>query len=213
MAKTNSAKLRVMAQTAILAAVILIMAFTPLGYLKIGVLSITFITIPVALGAIVISPSVGAILGAVFGATSFIQCFGLDVTGTMLLSINPFFTFIMCMLPRVALGWLCGLIFRALKKIDRTKIVSYVVASLSAALLNTIFFIGLLVLFFGSNAQVQETYSVGSMGALAMFFISVIGIQALVEAGACAVLGGAVSKALDTVINRKKKPDAVSEQK
>ena len=53
------------------AAVLLLMAYTPLGYLNIGPLAITFNVIPVALAAITLGPVGGAAMGAVFGLTSF----------------------------------------------------------------------------------------------------------------------------------------------
>ena len=140
-----------MVQMAILIAIMLILAFTPLGYLKFGLIEITLMVIPVAVGAIVLGPLCGAILGGVFGITSFIQCFGFSAFGAFVLGINPWLTFITCLVPRILCGWLSGLIFQALKKIDKTKIVSYVVASLSTALLNTIFFVGCVVLFFWNN--------------------------------------------------------------
>ena len=51
------------------AAVLLLMAYTPLGYLNIGPLAITFNVIPVALAAITLGPVGGAAMGAVFGLT------------------------------------------------------------------------------------------------------------------------------------------------
>ena len=59
----------------ILSALLLLMAFTPLGYLKVGAISISFLMIPVALGAIALGPVAGAALGTLFGITSFAQCF------------------------------------------------------------------------------------------------------------------------------------------
>ena len=47
-----------------------LMAYTPLGYLNIGPLAVTFNVIPVAVCAIVLGPTGGAIAGAVFGLTS-----------------------------------------------------------------------------------------------------------------------------------------------
>ena len=54
------------------AAVLLLMAYTPLGYLNIGPLAITLNVIPVALAAITLGPVGGAAMGAVFGLTSFL---------------------------------------------------------------------------------------------------------------------------------------------
>lgn len=74
-----------MVQMAILVAIMLIFAYTPLGYLKAGPIEITFMVLPVAIGAIILGPAVGAILGGIFGVTSFIQCFGASGFGVLLL--------------------------------------------------------------------------------------------------------------------------------
>ena len=81
-------KMRQMVQLAVLTAILLVMAFTPLGYLKLGPLSITFLTLPVAVASVVLGPQAGLIMGAVFGLTSFFQCFGMDEFGVTLLSIS-----------------------------------------------------------------------------------------------------------------------------
>lgn len=69
--------IRYLSELALLTALVLIMAYTPLGYLKTpwGV-EITFIVIPVAVGSIILGPMAGGFLGLVFGLTSFFQCFG-----------------------------------------------------------------------------------------------------------------------------------------
>ena len=58
-------------ETAMLAAIVVLMSFTPIGYLKVGALSITFIMIPVVIGGITVGQAAGAVLGAIWGATSF----------------------------------------------------------------------------------------------------------------------------------------------
>jgi Predicted membrane protein len=180
-----------MVRLAALVAIIVLMAFTPLGYFKYGALSITFIMIPVVIGAIVLGPGAGAILGGVFGLTSLIQCFGLDAFGTTLFGINPVATIIMCLVPRILMGWLSGLIFRALYRIDRTKIVSYAAASLSGAVINTVLFVGALLIFFGNTAFLR------SFGSSLLQIIGVlITINALIEAIVCLIAGAAISKAL-----------------
>ena len=91
--KVSRKKIIALTENAMLSAIILLMAFTPLGYLQLGPVKMTFIMIPVAVGAMTLGEKTGAFLGLVFGITSFIQCFGLDAFGTTLLSINPIFTF------------------------------------------------------------------------------------------------------------------------
>ena len=61
-------------EMALLVAIILIMAFTPLGYIKTAGIEITLIVVPVAVGAVTLGPVAGAILGGVFGLASFSVC-------------------------------------------------------------------------------------------------------------------------------------------
>ncbi|MEG1292370.1 MAG: ECF transporter S component, partial [Lachnospiraceae bacterium] len=53
-------------QMALLIAIILIMAFTPIGYIRTLGMDITLIVVPVAVGAVVLGPMAGTVLGAVF---------------------------------------------------------------------------------------------------------------------------------------------------
>ena len=192
MAKATE-KTRRLVQMSILIAIMLILAFTPLGYLKVGAIDITFMTIPVVVGAILLGPASGAVLGGVFGLTSFIQCFGLSTFGEALLNINPFLTFLVCMVPRVLMGYLSGLIFQLLHRGGKTKILSFAVSSLSGAVLNTVFFVTMLMLLFGSSDYMMSMR--GGIGLLS-FLAAFVGINGLVEAIVAFILGTAISKAL-----------------
>lgn len=202
-AKTGlSAGTRKLVYMAILVAIIIIMAFTPLGYLRTAGVEITFIQVPVMVGAILIGPAAGAILGGIFGLTSFIQCFGMSPFGAALLEINPIFTFILCVGARVLMGWLTGLIFRALQKVDKTKFISYAATSLAAPILNTIFFVGGIILFFGSSSYIQGLMeSTGSTNVLA-FAVAFVALNGVIEAGACFLLGMAITKVLASIAKK-----------
>jgi len=185
--QTNTKTLR-MVQLAVLAAILLIMAFTPLGYLRIGPVSITFLTIPVVIGAIVIGPAGGAVLG---------QCFGMDVFGTTLMGINPFFTIILCLVPRILMGLLVGLIFRALIGNTRLKTIPYAAAALSGALINTILFVGALILFFGNTDYLRQ-FGPNIWAILGVLVTA----NAAIEAAVCMVVGAAIAKALGKYMSR-----------
>ena len=182
-----------MVQMAVLISIILIMSFTPLGYLKIGVLSISLITIPVVVGAMTMGPKAGAVLGLVFGLSSFYQCFGMDAFGATLLGINPFFTFLVCIPTRMLMGFLSGVIFKALYKIDKTKFVSFFATGFLGAFLNTLFFIGMLMLCFGNSSYLREMQ--GDLNVFA-FVLAFCGINGLVEMPMACIVGGGVAKAL-----------------
>ena len=107
-----------MVKLALMVAIIFVMAFSPLGYLRTPGLTITFLTVPVAVGAIILGPTAGAICGGAFGLTSAIMALtGGSAFSAALLQINPFGLLFTVLVPRILEGWLCGLIFAALKKV------------------------------------------------------------------------------------------------
>lgn len=192
-------------QLGLLAAIIIVMMFTPLGYLRVGALSITFLAIPVAIGAVTLGPAGGAILGAVFGLTSFAQCFGMDAFGVLLLQHNPVYTFIICIVPRVFIGIFSGYAYKYSDKMFKKKsagseLTRYALASLSAALTNTLLFLGLLLLFFGGDSAFEAGF-VNVFGSdapqgtvLRSFVIYTLSFNGIIEAIACTVLGTLIIK-------------------
>ena len=115
---------RWLTQLALLVAILLVMNYTPLGYLQIGPLSASLLTVPVAIGAMTMGPMAGAILGAVFGLTSFMQAVeGKSALSAALFSANPLGTFVVCVVARVLMGlcaaWLFQLLCKALPRIPK----------------------------------------------------------------------------------------------
>ena len=84
--RRKTPKVRTLTQLALLTAVVLVMAATPLGYLRVGPLTMSLLTVPVAIGAMLIGPAGGAWLGFVFGMTSFSN----PVSGTTGLTVVAF---------------------------------------------------------------------------------------------------------------------------
>ena len=64
---------RWMVSVALMAAIIIVLANTPLGMIQLPVIKATTVHIPVIIGAILLGPSAGAILGGVFGICSLIS--------------------------------------------------------------------------------------------------------------------------------------------
>lgn len=185
---------------AMLGAIIVLMALTPLGYLKIGPLSITFLTVPVVIGAVLLGVWDGAVLGAIFGLTSFAQCFGMDQFGAALLSINPVYTAIVCIVPRILIGIFSGAVYRALSRTNLNDTVSYAISAFVGAITNTIFFVGMLILLF------KDTEPLKQLGDNVLKIISVlVTTNSVAEVIVCTVLVAAVSKACAEVVRRRKK--------
>ena len=179
--------------TAMLVALEIVLAFTPVGYLKIGLLSITFMTVPVIIGAVICGPWEGAVLGLTFGLTSFVQCFGIDAFGTTLMSIRPFATFVMCVVTRTLMGFLCGLIYRGLSKTKAPAGVKVGISAFSAPFLNTAFFVPCLIAFFWNTPYIQ---SIAAGKGVFAFLIAMVGVNGVVEWVVCTAVGAAVAMPL-----------------
>ena len=142
----------------LMAGILFLMAYTPLGYLNIGPLAVTFNVIPVAVCAIVLGPTGGAIAGAVFGLTSFMQAIGIggvSALGSALFQINPFMTAVQCFGPRILDGICIGFIYRAVHKKANTY-VSCAVTGFFSAFLNTLFFMTALIVMFGNTELIRN---------------------------------------------------------
>lgn len=137
---------------AVLAALLIIMTVTPIGYIPIGPLAVTINMVPVAIGAVILGPSGGAALGLIFGITSFANAAGVlgapSAVGTALMGVNPFLTAIVCIIPRVLEGFIAGLICRGLGRTRLPKMFDYAVTGFATAFLNTLFFMGTLIICF-----------------------------------------------------------------
>ena len=194
MKQKQEARTKFMVQAALLVAIIFVMAFTPLGYLRTPGLSITFLPVPVAVGAILLGPAGGAVCGLAFGITSLLQSLSGVGFGAILLQINPLGTAFTCIVPRLLEGWLCGLVFRTVRRFSKNG--SYLAASLSCPLLNTVLFMSALVLIFYHTEYIQGLAAGLGVTNPLMFVVLFVGLQGLVEAGVCFVVASAVSRTL-----------------
>ncbi len=184
---------------AVLTAIIILMAFTPIGYLRTPLFEITFITIPVAVGAIALGPVSGGILGGVFGVTSYIQCFLGSPLGTPLLAINPLFAGIVCIVPRVLIGVIGGLVYKSFKT---DKIYAGAIASFSVAISNTILFLGSLIALYYNTDLIQGMMTDMAGGSLVGFIVVLVGIGGLVEMAVCTIVSAPVSKSITLLQKR-----------
>ena len=168
----------------------IIMAFTPIGYLKIGLLSITFMTVPVIIGAVTNGLWMGTVLGLTFGITSFVQCFGMDAFGTTLFQLNPAGTFVTCVVTRTLMGFLCAQIYKWLSGTRAPVGVKVGVSAFSAPFLNTAFFMPCLILFFWNSEYIR---SIAAGKSVMAFILAMVGVNGLVEWVVCTAVGTAVS--------------------
>ena len=188
---------------AVLIAVQIVMKLIGLGSVPVGPLYMSFLTLPIAIGAMLIGPAAGAILGGVFGAVSLFDAItGKSVMTGMFFQISPIHTVILCVGMRILMGFCCGMLFKAFKAADSRSIWCYGAGALSAPLLNTLFFMGYIVLVFYRTDYIQNL--VQSLGAANpfMFVVLLVGMQGLVEALVVGIVGGILGKSLAHFLNR-----------
>ena len=180
----------------LLTAVLMVLSMTPLGYLNIGPLAISFNMIPVAVGAAALGPVGGAVLGAVFGMTSFLQCLGIggsSAMGVILFDINPLFAFLQRFVPRLLTGFLVGLIYKAARKFTKVHVAGGA-AGFFAAALNTVLFMSALILLYGNTQYLTDLIAGRNV---IVFICTFVGINAAAEMLVSTVVTGALCTALE----------------
>ena len=191
---TRRTKVARMTLLAMLVAILVVLAYVnipmPMG------LSITFNMIPVAVAAMAMGVTGGAIVGGAFGLISFLQCFGIFGTsplGAALVNISPVLMFIQRFVSRLLVGILAALVYKGMCKTKAPLYVRGAVTGFSAAFFNTLFFMSLLVLFFGHTEKLAGP--IAEKGVL-MYIITSVGINAVVEMAVAALVTGAACAAL-----------------
>lgn len=215
MERKVSAKTLKLVQLALLGALIVVLAFTPfIGYIPLGVTRATIVHIPVIIGSILLGPKMGAVLGGLFGLTSFINNSFISpsitsFTFTPLYSVGEFhgnvWSLVICFVPRILVGVVPYYVYKFVMWLFKGRkggeTVSLALAGLSGALTNTLLVMNLIYFCFG------EQYAAAKEKAFEGFYwviLSVIGINGVPEAIVAAILTAAICKTLFKV--QKKRP-------
>ena len=168
--------------------------FTFSGWALLIVNGLTNLT---AAGLLLAKKHSGVVLGGVFGAVSFYDAItGASAMTGALFQVSPLNTFILCVGMRVLMGLCCGLIFKGLQKLDKSRTWSYILSAMTAPALNTLFFMGYIVLAFYGCDYVQNLVSVKGAANPFMFVVLLVGVQGVAEFLVSGILGGIVARAV-----------------
>ena len=201
--KTTSKKVTRLTTLAMLLAIELAMRALGLGAVPVGPLNMSFLTLPIAMAAILCGPLEGLVLGAVFGLLSLYDAIsGRSAMTGAFFAVSPVHTVILCVGMRMLMGLCCAWVYRFCAKLDKKKIWSYFAGAISAPVLNTLFFMGYIVLAFYRTEFVQNLVVKKGAANPFMFVVLVVGVQGLVEAAACGLLGGTLAKTVDAVLKK-----------
>lgn len=193
-----------LARMALLVAIIILLTFTPLGYITLPFIAATTIQMPVIIGAMMMGPMAGLALGIAFGLSALCKVLmmpGADPVATAILSYNFFLYAVIAIVPRGLMGWLSGLLFAGLNKtLPNQRLISYGITGFVGSMLNTIFYLGSLWLM--ASGIVAEVYSmdISGVGAMVMTVAATAGIP---EAIVSCVIVAAVCRALQAIDKNK----------
>ena len=191
---------RWMVSVALMAAIVILLANTPLGMIQLPIIKATTVHIPVIIGAVLLGPSAGAILGAVFGICSMIS----NTTAPTLLSFafSPFLAenllgivkalwiAIGC---RVLIGVVAGWVWIGLQKLKVSPWIALPLTGFIGSMTNTVFVMGSIYLLLASQYASAKEVALDAVWGLIMATVTASGIP---EAIAAAVLVTALGKAL-----------------
>lgn len=192
---------RWMVCVALMAAIVIVLANTPLGMIQLPVIKATTVHIPVILGAVLLGPLAGGILGGVFGICSLIS----NTMAPTLLSFafSPFMS--TTGLPgilkalwisvgcRILIGVVSGWLWKLFEKVHLNQTIALPITGFVGAMVNTVTVMGSIYLLFAQQYAQAQNVGITAVWGLIMGTITASGIP---EAIASAVLVLALGKVL-----------------
>ena len=204
---TKKKDTRWLTSVALMAAIVILLANTPLGMIQLPVIKATTVHIPVILGAVLLGPMAGAILGGIFGICSLIS----NTMAPTLLSFafSPFMSTtgivgavkalwisVGC---RILIGVAAGWLWILLRKLKVNTLATLPVTGFVGAMVNTITVMGSIYLLLAREYAAVKSVAVDAVWGLIMGTIVASGIP---EAVAAAILTGIIGKIMLKVIKR-----------
>ena len=196
-----------MVSVALMAAIVIVLANTPLGMIQLPIIKATTVHIPVIIGAILLGPAAGAILGGVFGICSLIS----NTMAPTLLSFafSPFMSTtgipgavkavwisVGCrILIGVAAGWLWVLF----TKIKLNQFIALPIVGFVGSMVNTVTVMGSIYFLFAQQYAEAKEVALTAVFGLVMGTVTASGIP---EAIAAAILVLALGKVLVVVFRK-----------
>ena len=191
-----------MTSVALMAAIVILLANTPLGMIQLPIIKATTVHIPVIIGAVMLGPLAGAILGGVFGICSMIS----NTMAPSLLSFafSPFMSTtgiagavkavwisVGC---RVLIGVVSGWLWILLKKIRMNRYAALAVTGFVGSMTNTVTVMGS-IFFLLRNEYAAARSVIGAREVFSLIMVTVTS-SGIPEAIAAMILVAVIGSAL-----------------
>lgn len=201
---------RYMAMLAMLCGVLLVMGMTGIGFIPLPVIKATTMHIPVILGAILLGPKAGAILGGLFGLCSV--WVNTTTPGLLSFAFSPFMSaeglsgvlksLWIAVGCRILFGMLSGWLWIIIKKIAKQDYLALPATAAISAVFHTFLVMGSIYFLLAQQYAEAKNVAVSAVFGLVMGTITASGIP---EAIIAAVMVTVIGKALLHLLARMKK--------
>ena len=191
---------RWMVSVALMAAIIIVLANTPLGMIQLPIIKATTVHIPVIIGAVLFGPLAGAILGGVFGICSLVSntmaptllsfAFSPFLASNLAGVLKALWISVGC---RILIGVAAGGLWILFRKIKLNTYVALAIAGFAGSMVNTIMVMGSIYFLLAQQYAEAKEVAVTAVFGLIMGTVTASGIP---EALAAAVLVAVIGKVL-----------------
>ena len=201
---------RYMATLAMFCGILLVMGATGIGFIPLPVIKATTMHIPVILGAVLLGPAAGAVLGGVFGLCSIWA--NTTSPGLLAFAFSPFMTteglpgvlksLWIALGCRILLGVIAGWLWKGMKRVLKQDYLALPVTAAIATISHTILVMGSIYLLLAEQYAQAKNVAITAVFGLVMGTVTASGIP---EAIIAAVLVTVIGKALLHLMARTKK--------
>lgn len=208
--KKKNVDVRYLVSLAMMCALLLVLGMTGIGFIQLPVIKATTMHIPVILGAILLGPGAGAVLGGVFGLCSIWA--NTTAPGLLSFAFSPFMTteglpgvlksLWIALGCRILLGLLAGWFWKLFKKVLKKDYVALPVTAALASVCHTILVMGSIYILLAQQYADAKNVAASAVFDLVLGTIVASGIP---EAIAAAILVTGIGKALLNISKRIKK--------
>lgn len=199
--KQKTLNTRYMALLAMLCGVLLVMGMTGIGFIPLPVIKATTMHIPVILGAILLGPKAGAVLGAVFGLCSIWA--NTTTPGLLSFAFSPFMTteglpgvaksLWIALGCRMLFGWLAGIFWIAIRKFIKKEYAALPITAALSTICHTLLVMGSIYFLLSQQYAAAKNVALSAVFGLVMGTVTASGIP---EAIVAAILVTVIGKAL-----------------
>ena len=189
--KRRTMDTRYMAMLAMLCGVLLVMGMTGIGFIPLPVIKATTMHIPVILGAVLLGPKAGGILGALFGLCSIWA--NTTTPGLLSFAFSPFMTteglpgvvksLWIALGCRILFGLIAGWLWKLFGKVFQKEYISLSVTAAIATICHTLLVMGSIYLLLAQQYAAAKNVAISAVFGLVMGTITASGIpEAIIAA-------------------------------